>query len=489
LATRPTRSAVFWVAAVALLVLFAGLYACPIWDIDFWWHAATGRWIVENREIPAVDPFDVYRVYGTRADVILKSYWLAQVALYEVFAHLGTAGVSALTATLLAGALAVGVLRAERLGANRLATLVALGAAGAATARFTGARPQLFSFFFASALFLPLDRGDGRTSNLALGVPAAIMLLWANTHGAVTLGAALLCVYAAGALVEARALGVVDAMRPKTVWAIGAAALASLVSPLGVETYTYLLQWHGSVLESRTSEWSSPVALWQAGDRLPAYWVLLALAAVATLGLLRTRRVKEAFVTGALAALSLTAVRHGPLLAFAAAPYVALGLTPLLDSPRVPSRALTVGAAILALALTVRGLVLGTTFRHGIEPGRFPVAGATLLEERHASGRIFNHLNWGGYLLFRLSPGIHPFIDGRVLDERTLAFYTNVLWWTDDGRRAFAAERFDYVLIAGQNPLTGEAYPLPARLLEDPSWRLLDRREDAWLFERVHGPR
>src|SRR5688572_21548241 len=53
----------------------------PVLDTDTWWHMATGRWIVENKTVPWIDPFG-YHEQPTR----WYAYsWLYDIVLFEIF--------------------------------------------------------------------------------------------------------------------------------------------------------------------------------------------------------------------------------------------------------------------------------------------------------------------------------------------------------------------------------------------------------------------
>jgi hypothetical protein len=269
----------------------------------------------------------------------------------------------------------------------------------------------------------------------------------------------------------------------------GLGTFASILSPVGLLTYRYLIAWQGSTLEARTVEWTSPFGIWRdSGATYPAYWVFLALALAALFGLARQRRFSGMAVTLALAALSLTSLRFAPFLALVSTPYVARGLTaaPWIDrAPRSAVRALLVAGVVVLGAI---GLEHHTLFRTGLQPGRFPAAPVASLAARRATGIVFTHFNWGGYLIWELGGRLRPTIDGRVLDESALVPYTHILWWTPEGQRFFEAGRFDYVLVPGHNPVTGEVYPLPGQLQHDRGWRLAANDDDAWLFERAVVP-
>src|SRR5687767_13445668 len=66
---------------VALPILFTLAIVAPIRSYDFFWHLATGRWIVEHRALPATDPF---AVASARVDWI-NGEWLFEIAQYLLY--------------------------------------------------------------------------------------------------------------------------------------------------------------------------------------------------------------------------------------------------------------------------------------------------------------------------------------------------------------------------------------------------------------------
>jgi hypothetical protein len=89
-------SVFFRVLVIAFFVALFFAYTTPACDTDCWWHLATGRWIVENRSLPHVDPFDfTSATFGASGQVRyqLTQYWLAQTSLYLSFLAAGLKGV------------------------------------------------------------------------------------------------------------------------------------------------------------------------------------------------------------------------------------------------------------------------------------------------------------------------------------------------------------------------------------------------------------
>ena len=57
-----------------------------IWDSDFFWHLATGSWIVENKALPDRDLFAPFVYHAAREAMILNGYWLTQVLYHFLYA-------------------------------------------------------------------------------------------------------------------------------------------------------------------------------------------------------------------------------------------------------------------------------------------------------------------------------------------------------------------------------------------------------------------
>src|SRR4030066_1541 len=84
-----------------LFSTFLYLYlSVDLWDYDFWWHIATGRYIVTEGHLPGKDPFSFTstmeenrNLFPERENFLLKQYWLAQGLFYIVFDYIGPTGI------------------------------------------------------------------------------------------------------------------------------------------------------------------------------------------------------------------------------------------------------------------------------------------------------------------------------------------------------------------------------------------------------------
>lgn len=471
-----------------LLLVCAGWYAVPLADSDFWWHIAAGRDILQRGALPDVDPFGVFPAADAiRNDTVLKGQWLGQVVLYGLYRLGGVDAVVAFRVAVLLTCIALVYGRTRLLSATHplalwaVLALVALNAAG-----FGGERPQLLSFLFAALFFVCIDLARQRRDWRWLWILPPITVLWANSHGGVILGVVLLGLWSV--------LGWLDKSRPpreRLQWlaASGAVLLASLLTPNGVQTYLYLFQLEGSVLQQRTSEYTSVLQLYQLGLVWQQWWVYgyFLLAAGGLAGLLWLRRWPEAAVVAFLAAISISSYRYFAFFLFLAAPYLVLGLGRLLPAGLghfATSRRVLALVAVVLLAVLATGVVRGTVFQGGLQERAYPVTIADFVEREKLGGRAFNNLEWGGYLLWRLGGRVRPYIDGRMLDMARFPPYTHILWATPQGVQWFDRLGFQLVILPYHGRFDPQRYKLIDHLSRRRDWRLAYRDAQGVVFVR-----
>src|SRR5437899_12276730 len=97
-------------AAIALLLLVAIAAVGPIRSYDYFWHLATGRWIVEHHAIPRFDPLAVASAHVPW----INGEWLYEIVLYALRGIAGDGGISIASALLVASIFAAGFVFASR---------------------------------------------------------------------------------------------------------------------------------------------------------------------------------------------------------------------------------------------------------------------------------------------------------------------------------------------------------------------------------------
>ena len=181
-------------AIVLLVTLRRGL------AVDGWLALLSGRWIVQHG-LPSHDSFTVMAHGRSWAD----QQWLGQLGLYGLWRAGGVKLALLVHALLATGALTGAALIARRHGATaRSVTWVAIPVLLAYYPVAAVMRTQSFALpLFTATLWLLLD--DARRPSRRVFVTLPLIVLWANLHGSVLLGAGLVAL--AGLVTMARARG------------------------------------------------------------------------------------------------------------------------------------------------------------------------------------------------------------------------------------------------------------------------------------------
>ncbi len=176
-----------------LILLLAAIYARhPLsGDIDTWAHAAIGRWIWQNGQIPEQSLF----IWGASPIRWVAHSWLSQVIFFGLL-NLGGPGL-VMIFTIFCVALAFALLWhawTQRARPNVLIALFFVLAIICSSPRFYP-RPELFTGLFLTCLLLFLVSRTERTfarfhavGSWQFGAIVAMFALWANLHGAVAIG-------------------------------------------------------------------------------------------------------------------------------------------------------------------------------------------------------------------------------------------------------------------------------------------------------------
>ncbi|HEV8536712.1 MAG TPA: hypothetical protein VGR87_13490 [Candidatus Limnocylindria bacterium] len=418
--------------ASAVFILAVGL---PSTDSDTYWHLATGRWMLEHRELLRQDIFSS-TVAGTHFGI---GEWLGQLAFAAAFATGGWAGIAILRASLIA----VGsffLARLARRGGTPWWISLPMIAAALLVSKITWTdRPHLFTLAFLPLLLdllLPLPPGPSRR---LLALPP-LFLLWANLHGGYLLGLAVLAAFAAHALIADGRRGL-----PLAVAAAAAVALTFL-NPAPVELAGAARE---DVLHPPRflTEFLPPDVLTPAGALFAAF-----VLAVVGSALLRGGTLLEAMLLTPLLYLALTAQRHMIFFCFAAAAFLGPRLLSLVPAParvaELPARLRVPTALALLIAA-----VLSAAGAPAVPDERAYPKGA-LAALRGGSGVLLNEYDWGGFLIFGL-PERPVFIDGRyvpylagVLDD-----YRSLVGLRPGWRDLLERYKVAEILLAPQRPL------------------------------------
>ncbi len=398
---------------VFLAALFIGLFAMAarnVTDPDVWWHLKTGQYIAETRSVPHTDPFS----YTRAGQPWVAHEWLSEFLLYELERATGWGGLILTFAAVLTAAFFLLYLRCGP--ATYIAGVATLVAAWA-TVPIWGVRPQVLSLLLTSLWLLILDRSECNPKLLWWTLP--LTLLWVNLHAGFAVGLALSALYLAGEWIE-RALGR-SRQRPSGSRIAPLIFLLDLLivplNPNGLRMFSYPFETLRSpAMQKYIAEWASP------NFHHPEYWPFLLVVLATFVALSRSRlelRLRDLLLLLVSLYAALVSIRLIPLFVLIAVPLVAarLGDWPRSDERRVQSAARTLlnGLILLAMAAFAGVHVAQVIQRQPqVEIERFPTRAVAFLQNHPPSGRIFNHYDWGGYLIWKLYPSTPVFIDGRA---------------------------------------------------------------------------
>ncbi len=194
----------------------------------------SGRWIAHHG-IPNQEVFTV----AARGRRWVDQQWLAELVSYEGWRLGGYGAVGVLMATLIGSAYAALAALVLRRGASVVLTIVCAGTAFVMGLGGFFVHAELFALpLFALALWLCLTDAERDRPGRRMVLLVPLLVLWANLHGSVLLGAGLACAYLVyrGALLARHREWRVAGYCWGLAFVVG---LTPLATPYGLQSVTY----------------------------------------------------------------------------------------------------------------------------------------------------------------------------------------------------------------------------------------------------------
>lgn len=476
-----------------IMVFFVLFASVPLWDPDFFWHLKTGEWISQHKEIPQEDPFSYTTPSGEtlRKKFILGQYWLSQLVFFFIWKQAGIAGIIIFRALLLSSMLLLAYLFMKKKVDPIFLSLFILFS-GSIFINFTGERPQLFSFLGTALLVFIIERYKETRGNILYVLPAVI-LIWANLHGGVILGDALILIY-----IIAEGIKLLFKLDPlkkseylKFLLVCTAAVILSAVNPNTYQLFTAFYQFSGkSISQQMSSEFLSPLTIaFQYNKIYRGYFFMVVLIIILTAPLIfvRGRKVNIGLLSVIifLTAISLVSARY---MVF---PAIVL---PLLSADaynifRDKFQRIRLGAAIGIIIFMCYFSWGKDIFSFRVFES-YPDKAVEFIKKTRPGGNLFNYFDWGGYLMVML-PEYKVFIDSRGLDDGVRIKYTLLL----AGSTMRYANKYEWehimdnydikVVVLPWYNFTGNKIRLIEILMRDPGWEMSYSDEKSVVFLRI----
>jgi hypothetical protein len=395
------------VVAAFGIVMLAALRRALV--VDGWMALVCGRWIAQHG-LPSHDTLTVW-THGRRW---VDQQWLAQLLLYLLYRHGGVKLSLLVHAGLATAAVAAAATLARRLGASaRSVTWICVPVVVATYPEAAVMRPQSFAYpLFAATLWLLVS--DARKPSPRVLAALPILVLWANVHGSVLLGAALVSLAGVVGLTQRSVAG--RRLSPKALTLMLGPWGCVLASPYAQQLPAYYRQiLVGGDFRHFVTEWA-PTTLTVA--TAPVY--LLVIAGMWLLG--RAGGRLSTFEKGAFlatAVLAFQAVRNTAWLGLTAL----VVLPALVDAVRRPAvepkrlnRHFTTIVATGAVVAVVAVATKGQSWFTADFPGGAADAAATAVRP---NGRVLATSQYADWLLWT-----EPALAGRVAFDARFELFT-----------------------------------------------------------------
>ncbi len=201
-------------------------------DPDLWGHIRFGETMLASHWVVRRDIYS----YSALGRPWHDHEWLTEVLMALFYDGLGVAGLKLWKAACAAATILFLASGLAETGASIVVQLGLLGIAASALMPQIQFRPQMFTFaLFAAEIAMLARHNYRRPTRLWLIVP--MMTVWANLHGGLIVGIATLGVYATVSVVQDLIGGERDGRAVQLGSLTAAAALATFLTPLGMETW------------------------------------------------------------------------------------------------------------------------------------------------------------------------------------------------------------------------------------------------------------
>jgi len=431
-------------SVIAIIFLFGFLIFSAnieVKDTDLWLHLATGKYIVQNLEIPQVDILSA-TIAGKEW---INHEWLFQVIVHTIYRWGGADGLISMQVVVVGVTFALLLFLGYRREHPVLPVFLLLLVLCVYQIRLT-IRPDIFSLLFFTLYVQTLSQQLDQKKSL--GILFVLQVLWTNIHGFFILGPLLVMINLGGEWCKRRIrlpfewnqvarLDEGEYKRLKQIL-IGV-VVACLFNP-----QTFKGAWYPiSVLFSVSGdsqmffqsigELRKPI-LWKtlfSLDRYPAFKMLIVFSAGSFVWNRRKMDVGLFLFWLVFLLLALSAVRNIVLFAFAAylviivnsyaLPIYLFGRQKMLARvcPIIFNMVIIFWITQHVKSMSYRGYYDFDKFERkseygGISLRNFPYKAADFLVDNKIQGKFFNDFNSGAYLLGRAFPNIKVFMDGRT---------------------------------------------------------------------------
>lgn len=463
-------------------------------ESDSFYHLKTGQVIWETKSIPTFDIFS-YTAYGK---TWITHEWLAELLFYFAYSAGGFYALLGFVALLGVLTFYLVFRAAIERGANFYAALVFLYLFGYLIFELWIPRPQVFSFFSFALIIYFLEKYRASKKAGCLWWSFFAIWFWANVHASFILGLVIFVFYFASEALKSKwpmffgrtVLGR-DDLRELGLAALAAIAV-SFLNPNGYKSFLYSYYIKETAETLFILEWK-PITFFL--ERLETKIFLFGIFIVNSYLIWRlwfkekTRDITSLGVVLGISLLPFISIRHVGFWPLAALIPFAVAITPFAEKflANIPEKFSRLPEIILGTAGLLFILARILNFSGLVNHFTVPERAVDFIQKNNIKGPLFNLLNEGGYLIWRLYPEEKVFIDGRseVFGGEALRELFSITGAGADASRIINEKyKINYFILPYQPNLLKESIMPLIRYLAENAWPLIYWDDAAVIFVR-----
>jgi hypothetical protein len=498
-------------AAFLLLVFFSSSYKIS-GDDDFFWHLATGRFIVENKYVPDKDVFG----YASANDEWMPFEWGWDILSYGLYNIGGNNAILIFRSLAFVFIFFLLYLLLRKFRINSLLTIVLLFSLLVGVMDRLSPRPHIITYIFfvtISFILLSFKYLDREKYFKRLYFLPLIFLIWGNSHMGVLAGGLFLFIFTVSELLiyykpsmfSSPEIKPLTNKQMRTLFIISVVcALVLLVNPHGLSTYIYAYSHTKMKMLETVNEWRSPfTGVMDFGFVITFYKIFLFSGFIVLLYAYTKKDIFFALVVIGFAIYSVRAVRFTVDYEILALFFIAVSFNYYLNklkgtSPKsftnklltssIP-KVIILFAFIYLITLIPENKIYQSLKYYrisgwGINDEFIPVQLFDFMKENNITGNTYNQFGTGGYLVWNF-PGQKNFIDSRNLNDRLFNEYQTIMFMKPGFEKKLEQYGIDYVIYLDPDLIrrTNDLQSIIISYLnKNPDWKLVFWDDKSFLF-------
>ncbi len=373
---------------------------------DVGYEMKTGEYVLQHFSVPHEDIFS----FAYPKNEWIAHYWLSGIILFFEYKWLGFLGLT-LGTSLIAALTYFFVYKTALLKSGRnLLSLILIIPLSFITYDAWFTRPQIFSYLCTAILIFLLEKWKSAPSSKLLYLMPPLMLVWANLHGGVILGIAILGAY----MLE----NIIKKYDVRFLITALTSIAATLINPNGYKLIIFSWTISPAVKAMNVLEFRSLLDFLQTGEAKFFLCLSIALTAFISYKIFGKKRafrnwpIADTLLTLAAFAMPLISIRYVGFFPILILP---IFISYLKRKTKLSSKNwVLLSLTTLTAFLLLNALSIFQAFRTPVTSSFFlPAEAVGFVEYNNLADNMFNDPIFGGYLIHRLYPNHKIFIDGR----------------------------------------------------------------------------